>query len=131
MKTTGMVRQLDSLGRVVLPIELRRSLDINTRDMLEILVEGSSIILRKYETNCLFCGGKGCPTCGDGWIELIPCGLVHPQVLRFGGVDPREYSGFAFGVGLTRLAMMKYGIRDIRYLNCGDLRVNEQFSVLA
>ena len=57
MKTTGMVRQLDSLGRVVLPIELRRSLDINTRDMLEILVEGSSIILRKYETNCLFCGG--------------------------------------------------------------------------
>ncbi len=84
----------------------------------------------ELDLNCLFCGGKGCPTCGDGWIELIPCGLVHPQVLRFGGVDPREYSGFAFGVGLTRLAMMKYGIRDIRYLNCGDLRVNEQFSVL-
>ena len=58
MKTTGMIRQLDSLGRVVLPIELRRTLDINTRDMLEILVEGNSIILRKYEPNCHFCGGS-------------------------------------------------------------------------
>ena len=56
MKATGMVRQLDALGRVVLPIELRRTLDINTRDMLEILVEGNSIILRKYEPNCHFCG---------------------------------------------------------------------------
>ena len=84
----------------------------------------------ELDLNCLFCGGKGCPTCGDGWIELIPCGLVHPQVLRNGGIEPSEYSGFAFGVGLTRLAMMKYGIRDIRYLNCGDLRVNEQFNVL-
>ncbi|MGI6402101.1 MAG: phenylalanine--tRNA ligase subunit alpha [Thermoguttaceae bacterium] len=84
----------------------------------------------ELDLNCLFCSGKGCPTCGDGWIELIPCGLVHPQVLRNGGVDTDEYSGFAFGVGLTRLAMMKYGIRDIRYLNSGDLRVNEQFSVV-
>ena len=58
MKTTGMIRQLDALGRVVLPIELRRTLDINTRDMLEILVEGNSIILRKYEPNCLFCGSS-------------------------------------------------------------------------
>ena len=58
MKSTGIVRQLDSLGRIVLPIELRRTLDINTRDMLEILVEGNSIILRKYEPNCLFCGSS-------------------------------------------------------------------------
>ena len=58
MKTTGMIRQLDALGRVVLPIELRRTLDINTRDMLEIFVEGNSIILRKYEPNCLFCGSS-------------------------------------------------------------------------
>ena len=58
MKTTGMIRQLDALGRVVLPIELRRTLGINTRDMLEILVEGNSIILRKYEPNCLFCGSS-------------------------------------------------------------------------
>ncbi len=84
----------------------------------------------ELDLNCLICGGKGCPTCGDGWIELIPCGLVHPEVLRHGGIDPNEYSGFAFGIGLTRLAMMKYGIRDIRYLNGGDLRVNEQFTTL-
>ena len=56
MKTTGVVRQLDALGRIVLPIELRRTLDINSKDMLEILVEGNSIILRKYEQNCQFCG---------------------------------------------------------------------------
>ena len=58
MKSTGMVRQLDSLGRIVLPIELRRTLEINTKDHLEILVEGNSIILRKYEPNCLFCGSS-------------------------------------------------------------------------
>ena len=58
MKTTGMIRQLDSLGRIVLPIELRRTLGINTKDMLEILVEGNSVILRKYEPNCHFCGGS-------------------------------------------------------------------------
>ncbi|MBQ3454616.1 MAG: hypothetical protein IJG25_07085 [Thermoguttaceae bacterium] len=61
---------------------------------------------------------------------LIPCGLVHPEVLRHGGIDPAKYSGFAFGIGLTRLAMMKYGIRDIRSLNAGDLRFNKQFAVL-
>ena len=81
----------------------------------------------ELDLNCLLCGGKGCPTCGDGWIELIPCGLIHPNVLKAGNIDPNEYSGFAFGMGLTRLAMMKYGIRDIRLLNCGDLRFNEQF----
>ncbi len=58
MKTTGVIRQLDSLGRIVLPIELRRTLDIKTKDMLEILVEGSSVILRKYEPNCHFCGSS-------------------------------------------------------------------------
>ncbi len=58
MKTTGLIRQLDSLGRIVLPIELRRTLDIHTKDMLEICVEGSSVILRKYEPNCYFCGGN-------------------------------------------------------------------------
>ena len=63
MKETGMVRQLDSLGRVVLPIEIRRTLDINTRDMLEILVDNNSIILRKYEPNCHFCGSSRNLTC--------------------------------------------------------------------
>ncbi|MBC7351483.1 MAG: phenylalanine--tRNA ligase subunit alpha, partial [Thermogutta sp.] len=68
----------------------------------------------ELDVQCLICGGKGCPTCKQtGWIELIPCGLVHPKVLEFGRVDPQMYSGFAFGMGLTRLAMMKYGIPDI------------------
>ena len=69
MKSTGMIRQLDALGRVVLPIELRRTLDIKTRDMLEIMVEGQSIILRKYEPNCYFCGsGSGLTTYRDKLI---------------------------------------------------------------
>jgi phenylalanyl-tRNA synthetase alpha chain len=72
---------------------------------------------------CRICDGAGCATCKQGgWIEILPCGMVHPNVLRFGGVDPHEYTGFAFGLGLTRLAMMKYGIGDIRILNSGDLR---------
>ena len=83
----------------------------------------------ELDLNCLFCGGSGCPTCKhSGWIELIPCGLVHPKVLEHGEIDTTKYSGFAFGLGLTRLAMMKYGIRDIRYFNSGDVRVLEQFT---
>jgi phenylalanyl-tRNA synthetase alpha chain len=81
----------------------------------------------ELDLSCLLCGGKGCPTCGDGWIELIPCGLVHPKVLKYGRVDPEKYSGFAFGLGLTRLAMMKFGVRDIRLFNSGDIRFYEQF----
>ncbi len=84
----------------------------------------------ELDLNCMICGGKGCPTCKhSGWIELLPCGMVHPNVLRYGGIDPEEYTGFAFGLGLTRLAMMKYGISDIRVLNSGDLRAMEQFLV--
>ncbi|MFN7142674.1 MAG: phenylalanine--tRNA ligase subunit alpha [Myxococcota bacterium] len=63
----------------------------------------------------------------DRWIELMPCGMIHPVVLRNGGVDPDTYSGFAFGLGLTRLAMLKYGVSDVRLFNKGDLRFNEQF----
>lgn len=82
----------------------------------------------ELDVQCLICGGKGCSTCKQtGWIELIPCGLVHPKVLEFGRVDPNVYSGFAFGMGLTRLAMMKFGIPDIRLFNSGDIRFYEQF----
>lgn len=81
----------------------------------------------ELDLQCLLCTGKGCTTCGDGWIELIPCGLVHPAVLRYGGIDTSIYSGFAFGLGLTRLAMMKFGIHDIRLFNSGDIRFYEQF----
>ncbi len=77
----------------------------------------------ELDMQCGICGGTGCPTCKrSGWVEILPCGMVHPNVLRFGGIDPHEYTGFAFGLGLTRLAMMKYGVRDIRGLNSGDLR---------
>ncbi len=82
----------------------------------------------ELDIKCLICGGKGCKSCKNaGWLELCPCGLVHPNVLRHGGADPGEWSGFAFGLGLTRLAMMKYGIPDIRLFNNGDIRMLEQF----
>lgn len=85
----------------------------------------------ELDINCPFCTGTGCPTCkGGGWIELIPCGLVHPNVLKNGGVDPNKYSGFAFGLGLTRLAMMKFNIKDIRHFNSGDVRFYEQFTAV-
>ncbi len=81
----------------------------------------------ELDIQCLLCGGEVCSTCKTGWIELLPCGLVHPRVLEAAGVDPQEYTGFAFGLGLTRLAMMKYGIPEIRLLNSGDVRFLSQF----
>lgn len=82
----------------------------------------------ELDINCLICGGGGCSVCKhNGWLELLPCGMVHPNVLRAGGVDSKEYSGFAFGLGLNRLVMMKYGIDDIRLFMSGDLRFLEQF----
>jgi phenylalanyl-tRNA synthetase alpha chain len=84
----------------------------------------------EIDCSCTICDGVGCPTCkNSGWLELCPGGMVHPNVLRECGIDPNEYSGFAFGMGLTRLAMMKYKINDIRVLNSGDLRYLEQFNV--
>lgn len=77
----------------------------------------------ELDIRCTICDGRGCPTCKrSGWVEIMPCGMVHPNVLRYGKIDPHEYTGFAFGLGLTRLAMMKYGIADIRVLNSGDMR---------
>jgi phenylalanyl-tRNA synthetase alpha chain len=77
----------------------------------------------ELDMSCAICDGKGCATCKrSGWVEILPCGMVHPNVLRHGKIDSHEYTGFAFGLGLTRLAMMKYGIADIRILNSGDLR---------
>jgi len=80
------------------------------------------------DMKCLVCGGKGCGACKhSGWIETLPCGLIHPKVLEFGGLNPKEWSGFAFGLGLTRLVMQKYAIEDIRNLLGGDLRFLKQF----
>ena len=82
----------------------------------------------ELDINCQICGGKGCPVCkNSGWVEFLGCGLVHPNVLRMGGIDPEEYSGFAFGMGLDRLVMNKYDIDDIRLFHSGDLRFLEQF----
>ncbi len=82
----------------------------------------------ELDINCLLCGGTGCPACkNSGWNELLGCGMVHPNVLRAGDIDPEEYSGFAFGMGLDRLVMMKYGIDDIRLFHSADLRFLEQF----
>ncbi len=82
----------------------------------------------ELDINCLICGGEGCSTCHhSGWVELCPCGMIHPNVLKMGGVDPEEYTGFAFGLGLTRLVMMKYGVKDIRDLNSGNLKALSQF----
>jgi phenylalanyl-tRNA synthetase alpha chain len=82
----------------------------------------------ELDIQCLICGGPGCPVCKQsGWVELLPCGLVNPKVLSMSGIDPEVWGGFAFGLGLTRLAMMRYGIDDIRHLQGGDLRFLEQF----
>ncbi len=83
----------------------------------------------ELDISCLICGGEGCPSCKhSGWLELCPCGMIHPEVLKDGGIDPEKYTGFAFGLGLTRLAMMKYGIKDIRDLNSGNLKCMSQFT---
>ena len=83
----------------------------------------------ELDINCEICGGEGCPSCKhSGWLELCPCGMIHPEVLKAGGIDPEEYTGFAFGLGLTRLAMMKYSIKDIRDLNSGSLDSMCQFT---
>lgn len=82
----------------------------------------------ELDIQCLICGGPGCSVCKQsGWVELLPCGLVNPNVLRLSGIDPEQWNGFAFGLGLTRLAMMRYGIDDIRLLLGGDLRFLTQF----
>jgi len=82
----------------------------------------------ELDIRCLICGGPGCAVCKQsGWVELLPCGLVHPNVLLMSGIDPDQWGGFAFGLGLTRLAMMRYGIDDIRLLQGGDLRFLSQF----
>ncbi len=83
----------------------------------------------ELDISCLICGGDGCPSCKhSGWLELCPCGMIHPEVLKAGGIDPEEYTGFAFGLGLTRLAMMRYGVKDIRDLNGGNLKSLSQFT---
>ena len=80
---------------------------------------------------CHVCGGKGCSVCkGTGYIEILGGGMVHPDVLRINGIDPEIYTGFAFGVGIERLAMIKYGIKDIRDFYTNDIRFLNSFKRL-
>ena len=82
----------------------------------------------EVDVSCFKCGGKGCNLCKQtGWIELLGAGMVHPNVLKMNGYDPEKYTGFAFGTGLDRLAMFKYGITDMRYLYRNDVRFLTQF----
>ncbi|MFC5774622.1 phenylalanine--tRNA ligase subunit alpha [Ectobacillus antri] len=82
----------------------------------------------EMDISCMMCGGKGCGTCkGTGWIEILGGGMVHPNVLRMAGYDPTEYQGFAFGMGPERIAMLKYGIDDIRHFYTNDMRFLQQF----
>ena len=82
----------------------------------------------EMDVTCFKCGGKGCRMCkGSGWIEILGCGMVHPRVLEMSGINPEEYSGFAFGVGLERIALLKYEIDDMRLLYENDVRFLKQF----
>jgi phenylalanyl-tRNA synthetase alpha chain len=82
----------------------------------------------EMDVECILCGGSGCQVCQHtGWLEILGCGMVHPTVLKNGGYDPTKYSGFAFGLGPERIAMLKYRIDDIRYFWSNDLRFLKQF----
>ncbi len=82
----------------------------------------------EMDVSCFKCGGKGCRFCkGEGWIEILGCGMVHPKVLKMSGIDPEEYSGFAFGIGLERITLLKYEIDDMRLLYENDQRFLNQF----
>ena len=82
----------------------------------------------EVDIQCHKCGGKGCPTCkGEGWIEVLGAGMIHPRVLEMSGIDPEEYSGFAFGMGVERIACLKYDVPDLRMLLEGDMRFLRQF----
>jgi len=113
------IANLIAMAKLLLSEVMHREVELRIRPGFFPFVEPGIEI----DMNCQICGGKKCPTCKhSGWVEILPCGMVHPNVLRAGNIDPDQWTGFAFGLGLTRLAMMKYGIRDIRVLNAGDLR---------
>ncbi|WP_433945819.1 phenylalanine--tRNA ligase subunit alpha [Paenibacillus sp. SN-8-1] len=83
----------------------------------------------EVDVTCVKCGGSGCRMCKHtGWLEILGCGMVHPRVLEMGGYDPEEYTGFAFGMGVERIAILKYGIDDIRHFYSNDLRFLQQFA---
>ena len=83
----------------------------------------------EVDISCVICTGQGCRVCGHtGWLEVLGCGMVHPRVLEFSNIDPEKYSGFAFGMGVERLAMLRYGVNDLRLFFDNDLRFLQQFA---
>ena len=83
----------------------------------------------EVDISCFNCHGKGCPTCkGTGWIEILGAGMVHPNVLKMSGDDPEIYSGYAFGVGIERVTLLRYGVDDIRKFYQSDIRFIEEFN---
>ena len=83
----------------------------------------------EVDVGCMTCGGEGCRVCShSGWLEIMGCGMVHPKVLEHGGVDATRYSGFAFGMGVERLAMLRYGVNDLRLFFENDARFLSQFA---
>lgn len=101
-----------------------QSLEVKTQPFYFPFTEPSF----EFALSCPFCQKKGCNVCSyTGWIELLGCGMIHPNVLKEGGVDPVKYTGFAWGMGIERLAMMKYGIDDVRHFQSGNLRFLRQF----
>ncbi len=118
------IRHIIGTIKVLLREIFERDVDIRLRPGYFPFVEPGF----ELDIKCLICGGKGCKTCkNSGYLELMPCGMVHPNVLKMSKIDSDIYNGFAFGLGLTRLAMMKFNIHDIRYFNSGDLRFLKQF----
>ena len=127
---------IDKKERNVSLADLKGTLEVFVKEML-----GDNLSLRfrpsyfpftepSYEVDvtCFKCGGKGCNLCKQtGWIEILGAGIVHPRVLEMNGYDPEQYGGFAFGTGIDRLAMFKYGITDMRYLYANDVRFLKQF----
>ena len=127
---------IDKKERNVSLADLKGTLEVFVKEML-----GDNLSLRfrpsffpftepSYEVDvtCFKCGGKGCNLCKQtGWIEILGAGIVHPNVLKMNGYDPEQYGGFAFGTGIDRLAMFKYGITDMRYLYTNDVRFLKQF----
>jgi len=120
VSTANLIHTMKTCLRVI----LERDVQVRLRPGFFPFVEPGF----ELDVNCPFCKGQGCSVCKQsGWIEILPCGMVHPNVLRQGGIDPEEYTGFAFGMGLQRVVMLRYGIDDIRQFMGGDLRFLQQF----
>ena len=114
--------------RATLEHFVRRLFDANAKVRLRPSFFPFTEPSAELDMSCVFCKGQGCGTCSQtGWMEILGCGMIHPQVLRNVGIDPEEWSGFAFGMGLDRVAMLKYDIPNIRTLFENDLRVLQQF----